>query len=319
MRFLWAFASAFHCLPTHKQNCLYASKEGFCHLKVCFPSTLCYFFYSHAQQVQSRSRAPSCWVLCRLKSRTLLKPMLKVSPSSGFYSRSCLGQADKETFLSPGALVFAILHGLAAVLASKRLQKHGLFWGFIKRGRKPNQNREEEKQHAQVSHVATLLHILFLERAGPLLVHGESPWYDKRSTHVASAWLRLSSRCQKEPRAICRYIMQPSSRELAEFWNLYLVLTFCTELASEIPAPNEWQLELWSRNICPPKLLNSPTAKSVTDLADRQGQQCALGTVSRSFVPLVPILCRTVCLIARWGKATLVNFRQLYVPSCSSL
>lgn len=168
------------------------------------------------------------------------------------------------------------------------------------------QNREKEKQRAQVSHVGTLMRVLFLERAGPLLIRGESAWYDKRSTHVASAWLRLSSRCQKEPHAICRYIIQPSSRELAEFWNLYLVLMFCTELASEIPALSEWQLELRSRNICPPKLLNSPTAKSVTELADRQGQQHAVGTVSRSFVPLVPILCgRTVCLPAKRGKATL--------------
>lgn len=123
------------------------------------------------------------------------------------------------------------------------------------------------------------MHVLFLERASPLLIHGESAWYDKSSTHVASAWLRLSRRCRKAPCAICRYIMQPSSRELAEFWNLYLVLMFCTELASEIPALNEWQLELWSRNICPPKLPNSPTAKSVTKLADRQGQQYMVWTV----------------------------------------
>lgn len=60
---LRAFISAFLRLPMHKQNCLYASKEGFCHLKVCFLSALCHLFYSHPQKVQSRFRAPSCWML----------------------------------------------------------------------------------------------------------------------------------------------------------------------------------------------------------------------------------------------------------------
>lgn len=79
-------------------------------------------------------RAGCCASRGRLKSQTLLKPMEKVSPSSGFYAGSCLGQAGNEIFLSPGAQMFVILHGLAAVRASKFLQNRSLFWAFIKKG-----------------------------------------------------------------------------------------------------------------------------------------------------------------------------------------
>lgn len=86
-------------------------------------------------------------------------------------------------------------------------------------------------------------------------------------------------------------------------------------LASEIPALSEWQLELWSRNICPPKLLNSPTAKSVTKLADRQGQQYMAWTVPCSFAPSAP---SPGCLPVRWRKATLLNVSFMSLSTATS-
>lgn len=69
-----------------------------------------------------------------------------------------------------------ILHGLAAVcavLASKSLQNQSLFWAFIKKG--GGKKGEKAKQCTQVSPVGILMHVLFLERASPLLIHGSQP------------------------------------------------------------------------------------------------------------------------------------------------
>lgn len=160
--------------------------------------------------------------------RPCWNPWKKVSPSSGFYSRSCLGRADNEIFLSPGAQMSVILHGLAAVcavLASKSLQNRSLFWAFIKKGGK---KKRRKGKAARPSFSCGNTNARTISRTCKSSAHSrESAWCDKSSTHVASAWLRLSRRCRKAPRAICRYIMQPSSGELAEFWNLCLVLMFC--------------------------------------------------------------------------------------------